>query len=490
MQPLTRYAVLVIVLALLPTAGAPAGATPMDAAGHRADSAVLDAPGLPGAATSVTTALASKQRHLAQSAGLTTRVSVASDGTQANGRSTQPSISADGRFIAFVSEASNLTPGDTNGVADIFVHDRQTGQTTRVSVASDGTQANGPSEKPSISADGRFVAFESTASNLVPGTTSRCGFLFFRSPCAHIYVHDRQTGQTTRVSVASDGTQATRASGEPSISADGRFVAFHSDASNLAPGANGSIFIHDRQTGETTRVPMTTDGAWTRSTETSASISADGRFAVFDSSVAWNRNVCGARPRGLFCFDVFVHDRQRGETRRISIASDGAEVDGDSVEPSISANGRFVVIASKASNLAPGDTNQSWDIFVHDLQTGRTTRVSVASDGTEGDNSSWWKAPISADGRFVAFESGATNLVPGDTNRKVDIFVHDQRTGQTTRVSIASDGSQSNGSSEWASISADGRFVAFVSSASNLVPGDTNERQDIFVHDRQAARAR
>jgi len=160
------------------------------------------------------------------------------------------------------------------------------------------------------------------------------------------------------------------------------------------------------------------------------------------------------------------------------------------VEPSISANGRFVVIASKASNLAPGDTNQSWDIFVHDLQTGRTTRVSVASDGTEGDNSSWWKAPISADGRFVAFESGATNLVPGDTNRKVDIFVHDQRTGQTTRVSIASDGSQSNGSSEWASISADGRFVAFVSSASNLVPGDTNERQDIFVHDRQAARAR
>jgi len=229
--------------------------------------------------------------------GNTIRVSVASDGTQSNHDSYNPSISADGRFVAFESEATNLVSGDTNNFRDIFVHDRQTGQTTRVSVASDGTQANGHSFDPSISADGRYVAFISLASNLVSGDTN---------DHQDIFVHDRQTGQTTRVSVASDGTQANDHSFDPSISADGRYVAFISFASNLVGGdteppilpsttslpnnpasqgrgVSSQVFVHDRQTGATTLVSVAIDGSEGNGHSEEVSISADGRYVAFRS---------------------------------------------------------------------------------------------------------------------------------------------------------------------------------------------------------------
>jgi Ca2+-binding RTX toxin-like protein len=231
---------------------------------------------------------------------------------------------------------------DTNGTYEIFCHDRQTGQTERVSVASDGTQGNDGSWVTSISADGRFVAFSSMASNLVPGDTNGR---------EDVFVHDRQTGQTERVSVASNGTQGNRDSYAGSISADGRFVVFVSEAANLVQGDTN-----------------------------------------------------GTR-------DIFVHDRQTGRTERVSVASDGTEGNRGSEAPSISADGRFVVFHSEASNLVPGDRNGCADIFVHDRQTGRTERVSMASDGTEGTNYSY-DPSISADGRFVAFRSLAINLVP------------------------------------------------------------------------------
>jgi len=229
--------------------------------------------------------------------GNTTRVSVASDGTQSNHDSYNPSISANGRYVAFESEATNLVSGDTNNFRDIFVHDRQTGQTTRVSVASDGTQANGHSFDPSISADGRYVVFESLASNLVSGDTN---------DHQDIFVHDRQTGQTTRVSVASDGTQANDHSFDPSISADGRYVAFISFASNLVGGdteppilpsttslpnnpasqgrgVSSQVFVHDRQTGATTLVSVAIDGSEGNGHSEEVSISADGRYVAFRS---------------------------------------------------------------------------------------------------------------------------------------------------------------------------------------------------------------
>jgi len=408
-------------------------------------------------------------------AGTTERVSVAFDGTQANGWSYSPSISADGLFVAFESEGSNLVTGDTNGYGDIFVHDRQTGQTTRVSVASDGTQGNSGSYNPSISADGRFVGFVSHASNLVAGDTNGDW---------DIFVHDRQTGETTRVSVASDGTQGNDHSYDlsPSISADGRFVAFESRASDLVPGdTNGlyDIFVHDRETGETTRVSVASDGTQGNGDSSSPSVSADGRFVAFHSEAT---NLVPGDTNGTY--DTFIHDRDTRETTRVSVASDGTEGNSFSFDPSISADGRFVAFESRASNLVAGDTNYRWDIFVHDRQTGETTRVSVASDGAQGEGGNTYELSLSPDGRFVAFASAARNLVPGDANRASDIFVHDRQTGETTHVSVASDGTRGNWDSYRPSISADGRYVAFRSTSSNLVPGDTDWNSDILVHDR------
>ena len=406
----------------------------------------------------------------------TTRVSVASDGTEGNFDSYFSSISADGRYVAFLSYSSNLISNDTNATGDIFVYDRQTGQTTRVSVASDGTPTNNGSISPAISGDGRFVAFSSVASNLVSSDTNGSQDNF---------VHDRQTGQTTRVSVASDGTEGNDNSYHPAISADGRYIAFYSLASNLVisdTNGTGDIFVHDRQTGQTTRVSVASDGSEGNSPSYSSAltISADGRYVAFQS---FSSNLVSGDTN--LAIDIFVHDQQTGQTTRVSVASDGSEGNGSSHYPDISADGRYVTFQSEASNLVSGDSNGIEDIFVHDRQTGQTTRSSIASDGTEGNGTSYYP-DISADGRYVTFNSEASNLVSEDTNGMLDIFVNDRQTGQTTRVSVASDGTEGNNDSYTSppTISADGRYVAFNSYASNLVSGDTNGVLDAFVHDR------
>ena len=284
-----------------------------------------------------------------------TPVSVDSAGNLGNSGSYNPSISADGRFVAFTSLASNLVPGDTNNTYDIFVRDRLTNTTTRVSVDSAGNQGNNDSNFPSISADGRFVAFTSLASNIVPGDTNNTG---------DIFVRDTLTNTTTLVSVDSAGNQADDFSYNPSFSADGRFVAFNSLASNLVPGDN-------------------------------------------------------------YSFDIFVRDRITNTTTRVSVDSAGNhQRNSSSGSPSISADGRFVAFTTNAFNLVPGDTNSSRDIFVRDTLTNTTTNVSVDSAGNPGGG----RIPsISADGRFVAFYSTSSNLVPGDTNNTDDIFVVDTR---------------------------------------------------------------
>jgi hypothetical protein len=230
--------------------------------------------------------------------GVTTRVSVDSAGNEGNGYSVDAAMSSDGRFVAFDSFASNLVPGDTNGTDDIFVHDRQTGATERVSVDSAGGQANDSSGTPATSTDGRFVAFTSSASNLVPGDTN---------DVSDIFVHDRQTGATERVSVDSAGGQANDRSGASAISGDGRFVAFGSDSSNLVSGdTNGArdVFVHDRQSGATERVSVDSAGIQGKANSRNPAISGDGRYVAFDSDtstlVAGDTN--GAR-------DLFVHDR-------------------------------------------------------------------------------------------------------------------------------------------------------------------------------------
>jgi Tol biopolymer transport system component len=399
------------------------------------------------------------------------RVSVASDGTQGNGQSIYAALSVDSRFVAFRSAATNLVDGDNNGAIDIFVRDRQAGQTTRVSVSSNGSLGNAFSFNSSLSGDGRFVAFSSFAGNLVAGDTNETWDVFMR---------DRQAGQTTRVSVSSSGTQAAAdgVSLPPVLSTDGRYVAFNSSNAKLVPGDSngvGDVFVHDRQSRQTTRVSVSSSGSQGNGWSGSPAISADGRFVAFTSAA---KNLVSGDTNGAW--DVFVYDRQTGQTRRVSVSSSGTQGNGYSVDPAISADGRFVAFASLASNLVAGDRNNAWDIFVHDRQTGQTTRVSTASDGTQANRAST-RVTISADGQLIAFSSLATNLVEGDTNKSEDIFVHDWQTGQTIRVSVATDGSQGNGSSSFPVLSADGQFIAFSSSANNLVANDTNNAWDVFL---------
>jgi archaellum component FlaF (FlaF/FlaG flagellin family) len=396
-----------------------------------------------------------------------TRVSFDSAGNLGNTDSYNPSISADGRFVAFDSDASNIVPGDTNSNRDIFVRDRLTNTTTRVSLDSAGNQGNSNSFGASISADGRFVAFESLASNIVPGDTNSN---------RDIFVRDRLTNTTTRVSFDSAGNQANDASDRVSISADGRFVAFTSEASNLVPGdTNGDpdIFVRDTLTNTTTRVSVNSAGNQgnVRSLFNAPSISADGRFVAFESRAS---NIVPGDTNDVL--DILVRDRLTNTTTRVSLDSAGNQGNSSSESPSISADGRFVAFTSGASNIVPGDTNNRDDIFVRDTLTNTTTRVSVDSAGNQRNIDSY-SPSISADGRFVAFTSGASNFELGTETS--DIFVRDTLTNTTTNVSVDSAGNRGDGDSP--SISADGRFVAFESNSSNLVPGDNNNSNDIFV---------
>ena len=408
-------------------------------------------------------------------AGDTPRLSLSSNGAQGNADSIHPSISPDGRYVTFNSAANDLVPGDTNGAIDMFLRDRQTNTTTRVSVASDGTQGNQESAgKAAITPDGRYVAFESLASNLVAGDTNNWEDIFRRDTLTHT---------TIRVSLASDGSEGNRVSASvPAISDDGRYVLFQSLATNLVPGdTNGAsdVFLRDTLTNTTTRIPVASDGTQGNADAiTAPDMSADGRYVVF-SSLASNLVPGDTNGRN----DVFLRDTHTHTTTRISIASDGTQgnrASGNS--PVISADGRYVAFDSFASNLVPGDTNGTIDTFIRDTWSGTTSRISVASAGTQANGLSN-NPNISPDGRFVVFESAASNLVAGDTNGATDVFQHDVQTNSTVLVSIASNGAQGDQESHFPVVSAGGSLIAFESRADNLVAGDSNRASDVFVHE-------
>jgi hypothetical protein len=419
---------------------------------------------------------------------VTQRMSVSTGGVEGDNNSifaATPSaryISNDGRFVAFTSDATNLVPGDTNQRSDVFVHDRLTGTTECVSVTPSGTPGDLDSYNVSISADGRFVAFTSAADDLVPNDTNAT---------QDIFVRDRQLGTTERVSVASNGAQGTSGGDSvPSISADGNLVAFGSFSDNLVAGdTNGTwdVFVRDRQMGTTERVSVDSNGVEANDISYGPAISADGRFVAFPSKAT---NLVLGDANGK-C-DVFVHDRQTGATERVSVATGGAEGDDHSglevneqTGIAISGDGRYVAFGSTATNLVAGDTNQLVDVFVHDRATGVTERVSVGPGGVEANERS--SAPSLDDsGRFVGMYSYASNFVNGDTNVDGDVFVRDLSNGTIERVSVATDGTEGNLQSFGPSVSSDGRFVAFGSSATTLVNGDTNGFGDTFIRDRAA----
>ncbi|MEM7029529.1 MAG: AbfB domain-containing protein, partial [Chloroflexota bacterium] len=401
----------------------------------------------------------------AQTAPNIERMSLDSNEIEGDNESTEASISADGRYVAFKSDATNLVAGDTNGVSDIFVRDRETGTTERVSVDSDEVQGTGLSSKPSISGDGRYVVFESQSTLVSDDTNNRID----------IFVRDRQTGTTERISVDSDEAQADTHSSNPTISPDGRYVAFESFATNLVSGDTNNqkdIFIRDRQTGTTELVSVDSNEIQTDGASTNPSMSDDGRYVAFDSFAT---NLVSGDTNAVQ--DVFVRDRTTGQTVRVSINDSGVQGDGRSISPSINSDGRYVAFDSLSTNLVSVDTNGLQDIFVHDRQTGTTELLSVDDNGVQADRQSNGPS-ISSDGRYVAFTSLATNLVP-NVGGSWDTYVRDRETDKTERVSLDSN-DMGNGNSFFPSINSTGQYVAFESSGV-LVSDDTNNRTDIYV---------
>jgi hypothetical protein len=285
--------------------------------------------------------------------GTTEMISVSSDEQVANNQSNLPAISADGRYVAFHSWASNLVPGDTNNTYDIFLRDRLLGTTELISVSSDGIVGDGFSQWISITPDGRYVAFDSWATNLVPNDTNGT---------RDVYVRDRETGITEIVSITSDGSPGNGESFWPAISADGRYVAFNSWASDLVVGDTNNyrdVFVYDRFTGQTQRVSLSNDGIEGNESSNTPAISADGRYVSFWSYAS---NLVPNDNNGFA--DSFVYDRQTGKLEIISVTADGTQANAEITSISISADGEFVTIWSLASTLVSGDTNNIVDVFV------------------------------------------------------------------------------------------------------------------------------
>ena len=322
-----------------------------------------------------------------------------------------PSISADGRYVAFQSAATNLVPGDRNHTADIFVRDLVGATTTRVSVDTDGGDPDDISSSATISSDGRSVAFALLATDLVAGDGNRD---------EDVFVRDMVDGTTTRVSVDTGGGDANDSSSDASISTSGRFVAFALFASDLVVG---------------------------------------------------DQNFIG---------DVFVRDLVAGTTVRVSVDVDGGDPNNASHDPDFSGNERYVVFSSAAKDLVDDDGNGVTDVFVRDLVLGVTTLVSAGYRGRPAANESF-SPSVSGDGRYVAFQSAASNLIQEDVNAATDVFVRDMLEGVTVRASIDVDGGDPNYASFDPGISGSGRVVAFTSYATDLVPGHGDKWEDVFV---------
>ncbi len=405
------------------------------------------------------------------STGVTTsttkRVSVTPNGVQADLGSYNTAVSANGRYVAFMSQATNLAAHDNNGVFDVFVRDRVTHKTWLVSRSAPGVTGNGDSNNPSISANGRYVAFDSNASDLTAHDTNNN---------RDVFVYDRVKHQMRLVSRNSSGVQGASGSEGPSISDDGRYVAFSSGASNLIGADTNNVFdvfVHDRVTHKTGLVSRNSSGVQGNAASYNPSVSATGRLIAFDSAAD---NLIAQDGNGSI--DVFVYARVTHKTRLVSRTRSGAQGNDGSDLPSISANGRMVAFQSLASNF--GSSGPGLDVFVYDRQTHRLRLVSRSNAGVAGNGPSRFPS-ISADGRVVVYASVADNLVGHDTNASVDVFAFNRTASRTRLVSQASAGTHGDAGSDNPSPSSNGKVVAFESNATNLIAHDTNNKSDIFA---------
>ena len=417
---------------------------------------------------------------------VTMRVDAGHDGSAPDGGARRASLSGDGGKVAFVSLAGNLVPDDTNGAADVFVHDFDDASTRLVSVATDGTQGDDDSGSPvlqsgvpaAISADGSTVVFESDATNLVTGDTNGT---------TDVFVHDVASGTTDRVSVSSDSAEANGASRSVAISNDGGIVAFLSSATTLAADAPFSgLYVHDLDSGMTDLVSLSNTGEPVVA-EGIASLSGDGRHVAFESADPATANDTNGQ------YDVFERNLATGVTRLVSVTSSGAQLVGNDPDEffpqgaALSFNGRYVAFASDANNMPPpNEPNDGTDVFVHDRKTGTTSQASVSTSGGSGSYAEY--PTMSDDGRFVGFRSSAV-LAPCGTNAYntgfSGLYVRDVVEGATIRVSTTDGGvavPTSSFSGSRLDLSADGRVAAFTSDLP-LTPDDDDDLPNVFVHD-------
>jgi hypothetical protein len=386
--------------------------------------------------------------------GLNEIISMGFDGTPANGNSYYTDITPDGRYILFVSNASNLTLDDTDDDEDNFVYDNLTGSIALVNLSELRYDI-----ASSISDDGRYVINR------------------------ELRVLDRLTG-ISEISVTGVDGEPIGTTDLATISGNGRYIVFVTSASNVIINDTNplyrDVFVHDRLTGATEVVSVDSNGEQGIGDSAGAYISYDGRYVTFNTTIPYlvendTNNVS----------DAFRHDRETGITTRVSINSEGIQGNGDSVSASISCDGRYVGFQSKSTNLDGNNTddNEFNDVFVHDTLTGLTDHVSYAFNGTSANEGSY-NGYVSCDGRFVGISSYASNLVPNDTNFDYDVFVFDRLTRVMTVVSVSAEGEVGNGYSGGPIFSDNGRLVVFQSVADNLVPNDTNKFSDIFLYER------
>jgi hypothetical protein len=405
------------------------------------------------------------------SVAATVRVSVSTGGGQANGSSGASKVSANCRVVTFASRASNLVRGDTKRRADVFAHNVTTDGTILVSRALAGERADGDSRPNGISASGRFIAYDSGASNLVHHDDN---------DQYDVFVRDTMKLKSERISVPADGGWADGPSYRPAISANGRFVAFDSYATNMvADDQSGGfdVFVRDRQMGTTERISIGLGDIEPDGESTGAAISANGRFVVFESGAD---NLVDNDGNGFV--DVFLYDRKVATTSLVSLGSGGESANELSVNADISANGRYIAFTSKATNLVQDDTNGSIsDVFVRDRIAGTTQIVSVTSGGVQTMDEGSLQGTLSADGSVVTFDSFSSGMVGGDTNLDPDVFVHFTDSGITRRASVSDGRRQGNLGSVASAIADGGDCVSFTTGASNLVKHDTNNTSDIML---------
>ena len=398
------------------------------------------------------------------------RVSIRSDGTEASLASRMPSMSTDGRYVAFTSDA-RLDAQDTNDHSDVYVRDRLSDTTTLVSAGKNGVGADGPSSDPAISADGRHVAFTSWATDLVPTWADVNGK-------SDVLIRDLHTKTTDFVSYGSGlaGLGNNNSFG-PAISADGRYVAFSSEATNLGAVDNigwTDVFLRDRQAAKTTlvSVPGKDNGNSTR-----PSISADGSVIAFQSTAAIHNGDTNGKS------DIYIRNVTTNVMQRVVPLL--AESDGHSTAASLSADGQWVAFESAATNLVGGgkDTNGFTDVFVKRLGSVAITRVNAATDGSQPEGNATLEPRISADGAWVAYVTRAKNAVSSEAATVVgEVQIRDRAgQGMPIPISVGPNGS-ANGQTFGPAVSGDGRYVAFTTAGNNLIDGDTNGgKYDVYV---------